>query len=142
MMNKMNTTILAPMRMGDLANARPPAITPPTADTNTRYLPPNMRKGSKAQETSIVKTLDFNSPAFPSLGLNVAKAHNTGDFKQKVLDLLEKEALDEAERGRIGEVDIRKMTREEKIKDGGWEFVTFPHRIRLPPLPNNMGDEH
>jgi len=128
----MNKTILAPIRMGDLS-ARNTTTPTATATAPSRYLPPIMRKGIKEPT---VTSLDFNSPAFPTLGSPTAKQQTSGNFKQKVLDLLEKEALDEIERHRINEFDIRKMTREEKVNDGGWEFVTFPRNRALPPLSN------
>jgi len=124
--------------MGDLSPAARSALSTsrtPSADTPQvkKYLPPIMRKG--VAEPSVT-SLDFSSPAFPTLGNPSARSHVTGGFKQKILDLLEKEALDEIERLRFSEIDIRKMSKEDKIKDGGWEFVTYPRNRALPPLSN------
>jgi len=126
---------LAPIRMSDikisaevdspaksLASPVPTPI-PATPMYSSRYAPPNKRAPSS---TPVVTTLDFNSAAFPSLNsespLASQKPTGVGGFKQKILDLIAKEALDEAERNRVIEEDPKKMTKEELL-NAGWAIL-------------------
>lgn len=120
---------LAPIRMSEIkasAEADSPAkslMTPtptPMPNTPARYAPPNRRP---PPVTPIVTTLDFSSEAFPSLHESpMAKGPAVTGFKQKILDLIAKEALDEAERNRVIEEDPKKMSKEELL-DAGWAIL-------------------
>lgn len=129
MANKMNPVILAPIRMSDLSGVQ---LTD-KAPLKTAYVPPNRRQGKVEKE--IITSLDFNSAAFPSMANSVPqeKPLTFGGFKQKVLDLLEKEKLDEIERNRAAESDYAKMTNEELINDG-WAILP------LKPVYNLSND--
>ena len=129
MANKMNPIVLAPIRMGDLSGVQ---LTPKAA-VKTAYVPPNRRDAKVEKE--IITSLDFNSAAFPSMANSIpqAKSPTVGGFKQKVLDLLEKEKLDEIERNRLPEADHTRMTNEELIKDG-WAILP------LKPVYNISND--
>lgn len=125
----MNPVILAPIRMGDLSGVQ---LTD-KAPLNTAYVPPNRRQGKVEKE--IITSLDFNSAAFPSMTNSIPqeKSLTFGGFKQKVLDLLEKEKLDEIERNKVSEIDYTKMTNEELINDG-WAILP------LKPVYNLSND--
>lgn len=129
MANKMNPVILAPIRMGDLSGVQLTDKTP----LKTAYVPPNRRQGKVEKE--IITSLDFNSAAFPCMANSVPqeKSLTFGGFKQKVLDLLEKEKLDEIERNRLVETDYTKMTNEQLINDG-WAILP------LKPVYNLSND--
>jgi len=129
MANKMNPIVLAPIRMGDLSGVQ---LTP-KAPVKTAYVPPNRRDAKVEKE--MITSLDFNSPAFPSMANSVPqeKSATFGGFKQKVLDLLEKEKLDEIERNRLPEADYTRMTNEELINDG-WAILP------LKPVYNLSND--
>jgi hypothetical protein len=124
-----NIVKLAPIRMSEIkanADTGSPAksiITPtptPMPNTPARYAPPNRRP---APVTPVVVSLDFNSEAFPSLHESpIAKGSTVTGFKQKILDLIAKEALDEAERNRVIEEDPKKMTKEELL-NAGWAIL-------------------
>lgn len=124
-----NFVKLAPIRMSEIkasAEADSPAksvMTPvptPMPNTPARYAPPNKRA---APVTPVIVTLDFNSEAFPSLHESpIVKTQTATGFKQKILDLIAKEALDEAERNRVIEEDPKKMTKKELL-DAGWAIL-------------------
>lgn len=124
-----NFVKLAPIRMSQIkadADTGSPAkslITPtptPMPNTPARYAPPNRRPTPVAP---VVTTLDFSSEAFPSLNDSpMAKGPAVTGFKQKILDLIAKEALDEAERNRVIEEDPKKMSKQQLL-DAGWAIL-------------------
>jgi hypothetical protein len=109
---------LAPIRMSELSS-QPNKVSEKALVKNT-YTPPNRRNGKV--EAPVISSIDFNTSAFPSIGTSVVKQASFGGFKQKVLDLIERDKLDEIERNRVREVDYEKMTREEKIS-AGWVML-------------------
>lgn len=109
---------LAPMRMSDLK------ITPDATTKNpvsSRYTPPSKRA---ATLPPIVTSLDFAGGDFPSLDSSprMVKSPSVGGFKQKILDLIAKDELDEAERNGVSEIDPKKMTQQQRL-ESGWAIL-------------------
>lgn len=103
----MSNVKLAPIRMSEIKATDTPVVT-------ARYAPPSKRVALEP----IVTSLDFNSAAFPSLyDTPVVRSPTVGGFKQKILDLIAKEALDEAERNRVIE-DPKLMTKQQLLNTG------------------------
>jgi hypothetical protein len=119
MASTMRPIKLAPIRMSELSG--PSNQVPNKPPVKNTYQPPNRRNNGKI-ETPVISSIDFNTAAFPSIGTSVVKQASFGGFKQKILDLIEKDKLDEIERNRIPEVDYNKMTRDEKI-NAGWSIL-------------------
>ena len=119
----MNQSIkLTPICMGDLKVADS-SVKPPT--TSKLYTPPNKRTPLPPLE---MKPLDFSTESFPSLGNTASPSSSKlGGFKQKVLDLIAKDLMDEAERNKEPEMNPLKMTAEQRI-EAGW--AVLPTRKR------------
>ena len=108
---------LTPMRMTDLKVADS-SVKPLTS--SRVYMPPNKRSSLPPLE---VKNIDFSTDSFPSLGNTpTAASSKLGGFKQKVLDLIAKDLMDEAERNKEPEINPTKMTPEQRI-EAGWAVL-------------------
>jgi len=83
-----------------------------------RYLPPSKRT------EPIVSSIDMTSTSFPELNTQTAvlPKQNMGGFKQKILDLIAREEMDELEKNRLVENDPTKMTTKELL-DAGWDVI-------------------
>ena len=91
--------------------------------TSSGYRPPQKRN-LKADPS---KPLDLGEASFPSLGkVQTSKVITEKvDFKGKILQLIEKDALDEAERNRQAEVDPFKMT-PAQLEAEGYAILKIP----------------
>jgi len=88
------------------------------------YAPPHLRKDMKL--TKKEEDIKFTDSDFPGLvpcngPTPVAPSIN---FKQSVMNFLEKEKLDQEERNRLPELDPRKMTRAQ-LEVGGWAILSM-----------------
>ena len=124
---------LPPIRMSDLKSADPPVKTP----VSKLYTPPNKRTPLPSLD---VKDIDLSDKAFPSLSQVPAQLSpvKVGGFKQKILDLIAKDLLDEAERNKEPQADPLKMTNQELV-DAGWAIL--PVRNRRNGVVYNKLDE-
>jgi hypothetical protein len=121
----MRPTILAPIRMCDVATSSVPPANKNTSKNS--YMPPSKR--TTKPDEPLITSLDFSSSLFPSIGSATVKPVMMGGFKQKILDLLAKEELDEIERNRLVEVDHRKMNHTELI-NAGWAILPLTGNIK------------
>ena len=119
----MNPSVkLEPIRMTDFKAANT-SVNPLVS--SRLYTPPNKRTALPPLE---VKNIDFSTDSFPSLGNTpTAASSKLGGFKQKVLDLIAKDLMDEAERNKEPEINPTKMTPEQRI-EAGW--AVLPSRKR------------
>ena len=135
-------TPLKPIRMSDLKNQAPIQESAHSAQ-KYRYLPP-----SKRSEPAPVTTLDFSDASFPGLKPVVTDNQDIscdtaaqprdamGGFKQKILDLLAKEQLDEIERKKAVEEDPKKMTHSQRIA-AGWATLPLTGNLKEAGLRFN-----
>jgi hypothetical protein len=89
--------------------------------SSSGYRPPQKRTVDPS------KPLDLGEGSFPSLGkVQTSKVISEKvDFKGKILQLIEKDALDEAERNRQAEVDPFKMT-PAQLEAEGYSILKIP----------------
>lgn len=125
---------LAPMRMGDI-KAKPlevDAINATASNATTKsYVPPYKLKGTTTQAQAVLgpATLDMTDAAFPTLGVSATlgpskKATHVPTnqkFKQTILNLIEKDQMEESERQRLLNGDIDPLTMTNKhLQEEGW----------------------
>jgi len=89
------------------------------------YIPPNLRSGKTDTKSELPANLDGMN--FPSLGMAAPVQKVIPNFKKTVLEQIEKEHMDEAERNKAKETDVSKMTREQRIADG-WAVLSLSHQ--------------
>ena len=109
---------LAPIKMADFKAVAEVA----PAVKRSGYAPPHLRK-VEPKENLDVKFTDSDFPGLvPCNGPTpVAPSIN---FKQSVMNFLEKEKLDQEERNRLPELDPKKMTRAQ-LEAGGWAILSL-----------------
>jgi hypothetical protein len=95
---------------------------PDAAPKRSGYAPPHLRKAVPKQDEEI----KFTDSDFPGLvpcngPTPVAPSIN---FKQSVMNFLEKEKLDQEERNRLPELDPKKMNRAQ-LEAGGWAVLSM-----------------
>ena len=116
---------LAPMRMGDI-KATPVVATP---EKPKGYVPPYKLKGSTAEPAVLgPASLEITDAAFPTLGKSKAATHvpTNQKFKQTILNLIEKDQMEESERLRLLNDDIDPLTLSNKhLEAAGWAIYSL-----------------
>lgn len=110
---------LAPINMSLLKT--PAKLPSKESSGESRYVAPNKR----TVDTSKVYHVDYTDANFPSLGvpdMEVPVEKKIG-FKQTILNLIEKDTMDEVERNKKPEVDLMKMSNTELTMNG---WVSLP----------------
>ena len=100
---------LAPMRMGDI-KAAPVVATP---EKPKAYVPPYKLKGATAEPAVPgPASLEMTDAAFPTLGKSKIATHvpTNQKFKQTILNLIEKDQMEESERLRLLNEDVDPLT--------------------------------
>ena len=115
---------LAPMKMSDFKASAVSAADAAAQTKPSGYAPPHLRKDLKL--TKKEEDIKFTDSDFPGLvpcngPSPVAPSIN---FKQSVMNFLEKEKLDQEERNRLPELDPKKMTRAQ-LEAGGWAILSL-----------------
>ena len=108
---------LAPIKMSEFKAS---AVSP--AAKRSGYAPPHLRKAVHKQDEEI----KFTDSDFPGLVPCNGPTPVTPsiNFKQSVMNFLEKEKLDQEERNRLPELDPKKMTRAQ-LEAGGWTILSM-----------------
>ena len=92
------------------------------------YIPPSLRKATADAKED--PPINFGTTNFPSLGKTPSseqltpKASSATNFKQTILNLIEKNQLDEAERNALPELDPRKMSKKQ-LEAAGWASLSL-----------------
>lgn len=92
------------------------------------YIPPSLRKVTA--DSKVDPPINLGTTNFPSLGKSPSsdpptpKATPTTNFKQTILNLIEKNQLDEAERNALPELDPRKMSKKQ-LEAAGWASLSL-----------------
>lgn len=145
MANKASGITLAPVRMGDLLSKT--TIAP--SNLRSGYVPPHMRQVTVTPDTvalpekiSLVET-DFPTMGSPSPAKSKSPKSPSINFKKAVDDHLEREKLTEAERNKVPEQDIMKMT-SEQLEAGGWLRLSLdvnkvPYYTEEADVPYDFG---
>ena len=91
------------------------------------YIPPSLRKVTADAKDD--PPINLGTTNFPSLGKAPSeqitpKASSATNFKQTILNLIEKNQLDEAERNALPELDPRKMSKKQ-LEAAGWASLSL-----------------
>jgi len=129
---------LAPMRMGDI-KAKPVEVAPINATATTSstksYVPPYKLKGSTTQAPILgPATLDMTDASFPTLGVSKTSAHvpTNQKFKQTILNLIEKDQMEESERQRLLNGDVEPLTMTNKhLQEEGWVVKPLKNSLEI-----------
>jgi hypothetical protein len=90
------------------------------------YIPPSLRKATADAKED--PPINLGTTNFPSLGKSPSSEQLTPkvttNFKQTILNLIEKNQLDEAERNALPELDPRKMSKKQ-LEAAGWTSLSL-----------------
>ena len=154
---------LAPIRMGDLVATAAASGTSAESKTKEGYIAPHLRNGVAEAPTQAQPKMDTTN--FPTLGTTASSAkavvwHKspssplsptpttptspsspyTVNFKATVDACIEKERQTEAERAKMPETDVLKMTAEEREADG-WTTLSMSRESVIGILRKQLIEE-